>query len=92
MTVNDFSNEDAVRAAYDAAEWWLNHAVDTKVIYTISTPSERRMKLAELAVRIVNAVMHSSEEDIAQMFPQLVHGVKGDGIADGSRAAIPKSA
>ena len=91
MAVNDFSTEDSIRAAYDAAEWWLNHAVDSKVIYTISEPSERRAKLAALAVRIVNAVMHSSEEDIAQMFPQIVqHGtvVGSNGRSD----TVPESA
>ena len=79
MTVNTFSDEDSVRAAYEAAEWCLHHAVERRVIFTMELPSEQRKTLARLAVMIADAVMHSSEEDIADLIPGIIQRSDSDG-------------
>jgi hypothetical protein len=76
MTVNGFSHEDEVRAAYDAAERCLYHSVDVGEI-TINTFSTlQKETLEKLAVRIVDAVMHSSERDISDILPSVVQRVQ----------------
>lgn len=67
MTVNNFTQEDEVRAAYDAAERVLLHALDVNEIFIMQLPTEQRETIARLAVRVVDAVMHSSELDITEM-------------------------
>jgi hypothetical protein len=71
MSVNGFSHEDEVRAAYDAAERVLYHALDTDII-RIDQVGSTTETVARLAVRIVDAVMHSSEQDITELFPSVV--------------------
>lgn len=90
MTVNSFDHEDSVRAAYDAAERVLGHALDTHEIFIMELPESQRKTLARLAVRIVDAVMHSSEEDIAEIFPDLVERVESE--RHGRPDPIPESA
>ena len=91
MSVNDFSDEDRVRAAYDAAERVLGHALDMHEIFIMELPGEQRQTLARLAVRIVDAVMHSSERDIVDMFPSLVRRVDGqsDSVPESSSSKVP---
>jgi hypothetical protein len=92
MTVNDFSHEDLVRAAYDAAERCLLHALDTHEIFIMQLGPEQRQTVARLAVRIVDAVMHSSEDDIVEMFPQLLQRVESAGVrkTNGQSDSVPQ--
>jgi len=76
MSVNGFSHEDEVRAAYDAAERCLDHALDIGDIYIMALGEKQRETVARLAVRIVDAVMHSSERDISDLVPGLVKRVE----------------
>jgi hypothetical protein len=75
MTVNGFSHEDEVRAAYDAAERCLFHAADIGEI-RINQEGSTTETVARLAVRIVDAVMHSSEQDIGDLLPNVVQRVQ----------------
>jgi len=75
MSVNAFDDEDGIRAAYEAAERVLWHAIDVGEI-TFNTFSLRQETVARLAVRIAEAVMHSSEADIADMIPGIVKRVE----------------
>lgn len=79
MSVNAFNDEDAIRAAYEAAERVIWHAADVGEI-TIGIRSNystlKREVVARLAVRIAEAVMHSSETDIADMVPGIVERVE----------------
>ena len=91
MAVNGFDTEDSIRAAYDAAERALGYALDNHEIFIMQLPPEQRKTLQRLAVRIVDAVMHSSERDIADMFPQLVQQTVG-GSLNGRSDSVSKSA
>jgi hypothetical protein len=74
MSVNSFDDEDAIRAAYEAAERVLWHAID---VGEITSPIPQwEETVARLAVRIAEAVMHSSEADIADMVPGIVKRVE----------------
>lgn len=72
MSVNGFSNEDGVLAAYQAVERCLLHAVDVGEITVTKDAKERRIVISRLAVRIAEAVMHSSEQDITELVPGIV--------------------
>lgn len=76
MPVNGFAHEDEVKAAYDAAERCLYHALDKRDIFIIEVGEKQRATVARLAVRIVDAVMHSSERDITDLVPGLVQRVE----------------
>jgi hypothetical protein len=81
MSVNGFDNEESVAAAYDAAEWWLHRAVDSRWISIVEEKESGSGVgsgglLRMLAVRIAEAVMHSSEADIADLIPDVVEKVR----------------
>lgn len=76
MSVNAFNDEDAIRAAYEAAERVIWHAADVGEIQICTFSTSVEDIVTRLAVRIAEAVMHSSETDIADMVPGIVERVE----------------
>jgi len=76
MSVNAFDDEDGIRAAYEAAERVIWHAVDVGEIKVCAFSTLQKDMVGKLAVRIAEAVMHSSETDIADMVPGIVERVE----------------
>lgn len=73
VTVNSFIHEDEMRAAYDAAERTLWHAIDSEEIILRGQASWSRdvahKMVRILACRLTEAVIHSSVRDITDMVP-----------------------
>ena len=71
MTVNSFIDEDEMRAAYDAAERTLWHAIDCEEIILRGQANWSREKAHKmvriLACRLTEAVIHSSVRDITEL-------------------------
>lgn len=75
VTINSFIHEDEMRAAYDAAERTLWHAIDCE---EIALPKEVAWSGAAshtvvriLACRLTEAVIHSSVRDITEVAPSV---------------------
>lgn len=69
MSVNTFSDEDEMWAAYDAAERAICHAIDSGElgIVLLAGGDFATKTLKEVARRIADAVIHSSAADITEM-------------------------
>lgn len=69
MSVNSFDHEDAMSAAYDAAERALWHTLDSAALLLPSGSwgDKAHREVREIARRITDAVIHSSAEDIADL-------------------------
>jgi hypothetical protein len=82
MSEEGFLHEDQILAAYDAAERVLWHAIDSKEIMLLLGRERHRETVRTLAIRISEAVIHSSATDIADIpGVQVQYGF--DGVNDG---------